>query len=163
MRCATILADMRLLLLPALMLTLVACNQDKIANLEKQNRQLEAKLESVTKAGSLDLQAKCSQQARLAFSESGLGKKAMAGYVNHYNPKLNICFVVFSSTETAGKDLTTYRVLYDAFEGKQYAEYFGGITRDAKPNVCTVKLQSGEDKDCESSKEFDELLKRYME
>jgi outer membrane murein-binding lipoprotein Lpp len=167
---ATIRADMPLLtfVLVSLMLFGTACNQDKIARLEKQNQELAAKLDAIAKAANLDTQAKCAQQARIAFNESGLDKQAMRGYTNHYNQKLNSCFVRLNSLKAAGKDLATYTSVQDAFEGKSYAEYFSANIKgeppwSVKPSVCMVTMASGEDKDCESKKEFEELVKVYME
>jgi hypothetical protein len=157
--------------LAGLMLFGTACNQDRIARLEKQNQELAVKVDSVRKAGTLDLQAKCASQARVAFNESGLRKEergGLSGYTNHYNRTLNRCFVEFSDTKPEGNGLATYKSVQDAFEGKVYGEYYwsnaqGRPGMAVKPTVCTVTLLSGEDKYCESDKEFEELLKVYME
>jgi hypothetical protein len=151
-----------------LMLFGTACNQDRIARLEKQNQELAAKLEAIVKTANLDMQATCAQQARIAFNESGLDKDAMKGYTNHYNQKLNKCFVKLNSLKAAGKGLATYKAVQDAFEGKSYAEYFSANIKGepvwrVKPTVCLVTMQSGEEKYCESDKEFEELIKVYME
>jgi len=145
-----------------------ACNQDKIARLEKQNQELAAKVEAILKTANLDAQAKCAQQARIAFSESGLDKQAMRGYTNHYNQRLNKCFVKLNSLKGEGKGLATYKQVQDAFEGKSYAEYFSANIKgepvwSVKPTVCLVTMQSGEEKYCESDKEFEELVRVYME
>src|SRR5690349_24996893 len=73
----------------------------------------------------LELQAKCSAQARKAFENEGLAKNEMAGYINHYNPELKRCFVATSLTDakTNPKMIWTTRSVYDAFEGKEYATY----------------------------------------
>ena len=85
----------------------------------------------------------------------------MAGYTNHYNQKLNKCFVRLNSTKASGNVLNTYTAVLDAFEGRQYAEYFGGIGDNAKPNVCTST--SDETKYCHSLQEFEALVMAYME
>ena len=145
-----------------------ACNQDRIARLEKQNQELAARLETTAKAANLDMQAKCAQAARIAFNESGLKKEALAGYTNHYNQTLNRCFVKFSTFKAEGKGSTIYKSVLDAFEGNQYGEYYWSNSQnkpawEVKPMVCTVTLSSGEEKHCESDKEFEDLLKVYME
>ena len=160
----------RIWVLPVLLSIMPGCNADKIARLEKQNSELEAKLDSLSKAASLDVQAKCAQQARVVFNESGLSPKkdALAGYTDHYNQGLNKCFVKLNSMEATGKAAITYMLVQDAFEGKQYAEYYGSHmpgrpTDDATPNVCTITQQGGEEKECHSSKEFEESIRVYME
>ena len=160
----------RICALPVLLSIMLGCNADRIARLEKQNSELEAKLDSLSKAASLDVQAKCAQQARVVFSESGLSPKkdALAGYTDHYNQRLNKCFVKLNSMEATGKAAITYMLVQDAFEGKQYAEYYGSHmpgrpTDDATPNVCTITQQGGEEKECHSSKEFEESIRVYME
>jgi len=54
---------MRWIVFPAVIL-LPACNTDKIAQLEKQNKELVAKLDAVSKKTSMDLQERCAKQAR---------------------------------------------------------------------------------------------------
>ena len=55
-----------------------------------------------TASENLDLQAKCSRQADFTFKEGGYGKNNYATYVNHYNSKLNKCFMEISSIELTG-------------------------------------------------------------
>jgi hypothetical protein len=76
--------------------------------------------ESVPKNGSLELQGKCAEQSRKFFQEAGYTPKDLAQYEDHYNPKLNKCFVLFESTDakTTPGVIWTNRDLYDAFEGK---------------------------------------------
>ena len=50
-------------------------NLERIAQLQKQNRELTAKLESVSNAMSLGLQEKCSKQAREQFKLDGWDKE----------------------------------------------------------------------------------------
>lgn len=144
------------------------CNQDKIARLEKENKELAAKLDAAVKTANLDLQAKCAQEARLAYNESGLKKDALSSYTNHYNRTLNKCFVMFGTLKSEGNGLTVYKSIMDAFEGKGYAEYYWSNPQskpgwEVKPTVCTVTLLSGEDQNCESVEEFEQLIKVYME
>ncbi len=130
----------------------------------RQVQELNAKLESMSKTTSLDLQGKCAKQAQEAFKLNGMEKEAMASFQNHYNTKLNKCFVQFNSH----KGLMTFRTVVDAFEGKDYADYAWQADKVKKywevpPFVCRVTLLSGEEKTCRSSDEFDALVKLYME
>jgi hypothetical protein len=160
---------------PALLLFAPGCNEDKIARLEKQNQELAAKnqeltakLEATIRSANLDAQVKCAEQGRLVFNESGLKNKPLSNYTNHYNQKLNKCFVQFYSMTHEGNGPVIYKSAVDAFEGKQYAEYYWDNSRgkqayEVKPSICDVTLPSGEKKVCGSDKEFDELLKVYMD
>lgn len=145
-------------------------NSDRIAQLESQNRELTAKLEALTKSKTLDLQEQCAKQAREEFKFMKWDKEPLASYTNHYNAKLNKCFVEIQSTDakTAPPDIITNKTVSDAFEGKGYGEYIWKSDRVKKywevpPLQCKVTLPSGEDKFCHSSDEFDQLLKQYME
>jgi hypothetical protein len=143
------------------------------AALREQRRhvqELNAKLDSMSKTASLDLQEKCAKQAREAFRFHGLEKEQMADFANHYNQKLNKCFVEVRNTDAKlmPGEIWTFRIISDAFEGKVYAEYHWRTHKGKKywevpPVVCKVTLVSGEERICHSSDEFDALVKQYME
>lgn len=157
-----------LCVLVSLMLFGTGCNQDKIARLERENKELAEKLDSLAKAANLDMQAKCANQATNMFKESGLGKERISSYTNHYQPKLNKCFVKFSTLKHEGKGTSIYMSIQDAFEGKGYAEYYwinnqGQQAWQVKPFLCKVTLLSSKETNCQSQEEFDELAKVYME
>ena len=151
-----------------LMLLGTGCNQDKIARLEKENKELAVKLESVAKAANLDMQAKCAQQARVEFEV--WEKDPMADFTNHYNAKVNKCFVEITNM---GRNQKPYvpavnRIVSDAFEGKVYGEYMwmnnkGKKYWEVEPYWCKVRSLSGEETVCKSSEEFDSLIKQFME
>ncbi len=119
-------------------------------------------------AAPLEYQQKCAEQAEKAFKELGYKPKDMAGYENHYNAKLNKCFIMTQSTSTNFKPtIWTYKSLFDAFEGKSYGEYSWHTVKDKKfwevpPFQCKVLLASGEEHICKSDDEFQELSKFYM-
>src|ERR1700722_6529149 len=46
----------------------------------------------------LEYQEKCAEQARRAFHDLGYKSQGPAGYENHYNAKLNKCFVLVENT-----------------------------------------------------------------
>ena len=148
----------------------VGCNADRLAKLEAQNEELKAQLKQQQTAANLDLQGKCAKQAGEAFKVQGYEKEQYANYTNHYNAKLNKCFIKIESmdTKTAKGTFFTNKVVMDAFEGKGYAEYMWMSDKvkkywDVPPKLCKVTVPSGEEKVCKSSEEFDELLKPYME
>ena len=117
----------------------------------------------------LGYQEKYAEQARKAFNDLGYKPNDMAGYENHYNTKLNKCFVFVQNTDaTHQPTIWTYKTLFDAYDGKTYAVYSWHTVKDKKysevpPFTCKVVLPSGDDKLCESDSEFDELIKTYME
>jgi hypothetical protein len=156
------MASLRLLLV-ALALVASGCSTDRLARLEKENRDLSAKLEAVTKAANLDLQEKCANQASYAFRELGWKKEPFAAYANHYHPKLNRCFIEIYSTKAPSVSMS----VSDAFEGKVYAEYFwinahGKKYWEVRPDTCKVTLLSGDEQTCNSQEEFEQLIKVYM-
>jgi hypothetical protein len=59
----------------------------------------------------------CAKQAKIAFQEwnnnvSGL-KPVSSGYENHYNTKLNKCFITMGSIDQMGKEFPTTATLMD--------------------------------------------------
>jgi hypothetical protein len=98
----------------------------------------------------------------------GWKKEPFAGYSNHYHQKLNKCFITVSNTAMIGSMPSVRISVQDAYEGKVYATYFwlnrhGQKYWEVKPDTCEVTLLSGEDKTCESQKEFEQLIKIYMD
>ena len=94
----------------------------------------------------------------------------MTGFTNHYNEKLNRCFMLVEETDVKSDPGTiwTNKTLLDAFEGKELATYSWHSDKVKKywqvpPFQCEVTLPSGEKKICNSGAEFDELIKVYME
>ncbi len=107
----------------------------------------------------LNLQEKCAKQAEKAYNNSGFktGGNEISGFINHYNPKLNKCFVLMSNNSYDSGDGSIYTSLYDAYEGKLYAEYFRKLST-VKPFVCTML-----DKFCHGDEEFNTFVNIYME
>ena len=79
---------------------LCGCNDTKIFQLEKQNKELTAKLDAVTKQSSLDLQEKCAKQARAEYNAQGMEKEQIAGFANHYNSTVDKCFMEITVTKS---------------------------------------------------------------
>ena len=161
------------MLVPLLLIFLVGCNTDRIDALEKQNKDLAAKLEAQTNTASLASQKECATQAESAFASGGWGKEKMASFTNHYNSKMNKCFVEVQNTDAKGatKDgagILVSREVFDAFEGKEFGNYAWSSRAGKKywevaPFMCYVLSSSGEKVTCHSSDEFDALVKIYME
>jgi hypothetical protein len=133
-------------------------------------QQLNAKFEAMSKNATLDFQEKCAKQAREEFKLYGWDKHEMADVSNHYNAKLNKCFMQIQDTDakTVRGTIVTSKTISDAFEGKVYANYIWSTQKNKKywevpPLQCKVTLLSGEEKVCHSSDEFDGLAKQFME
>jgi len=141
-----------------------------IASQDKQIRELSEK----AKTSGLELQEKCAKRAALVFEERGWAKKPNASYENHYNEERGKCFILIADKDaesTTGMTATVtwiYRQLFDAFEGKQYADYSrhseeGKGYSTAAVDTCEVIAWSGEKKTCKSLEEFEGLVKIYMQ
>jgi hypothetical protein len=142
---------------------------NNILDLQREIRDLNARLAERSKAD--EAQAKCAEQARKVFDNSGYSKSEIAAYENHYTTKLGKCAmrVLHTDAHTArGKVIWTYLNVLDAFEGKQYGTYAWHTETNKKylvvpPFTCEVTLPTGEQKTCYSMDEFEELVKVYME
>lgn len=156
---------MRLLLL-ASALYLLACDADKIAQLEKENKELQAKLGSLSQRSLLDLQEKCATQARIEYNYEGWSKKPLVSYFNHYNRELNKCFIAVYANGDKLIRGELYIGIYvsDAFEGKNFGEFYGVVGKpERSPVSCMTLSPTGEETFCHSKDEFDVAIKRFME
>ena len=75
---------------------------------------------------------------------------------------------MIANTTATEKSVSVNKSLEDAFEGKEYAEFMwinnsGKKYWEVSPSICKVTLPSGQEQICNSSDEFDELIKPYME
>ena len=65
---------------------------------QRQIHALNTKIEEKTKTASLELQDKCSKQAREEYAENGWKKEPIASFTNHFHAKMNKCFMLIEST-----------------------------------------------------------------
>jgi hypothetical protein len=135
---------------------------------QQQSRlqELNAKLHATTEIASIELQGKCAKQA-----QEFLSKFITFDLVEtraHFNEGSNTCFVETRTVKFDFGKRNESGVLQDAVEGKDYGSYIFVSERNnpdlaVAPVVCKVMLPSGEKKTCHSIKEFDALVKPYME
>jgi hypothetical protein len=116
-----------------------------------------------------ELQERCGKRADEIFKRehgsSGVTNtkdgQAMAGYRNHYNKKLNKCFLLLTYRDIPYKNkkdaASTLMTLHDINENKEYGSYFKSDNNNL-PIDCMV---SG--KVCRSEREWDSLIRPYME
>ncbi len=131
----------------------------------------------------VDLQTKCASSAKTFFEYyiPDPQERQNDEYSNHFNTKLNKCFVLVKKPTlpyaTSGGNLYE-KDLYDAIEKKQYGRYewqskSSVFSRDGFLAACAMfpegdsnnfKLCSPQNKDFDSSEmEFDNFVKGYME
>jgi hypothetical protein len=114
-----------------------------------------------------ELQEQCKKNAAALFKkEYGKGYEQirdgsyMSNYTNHYNVKLNKCFVLVKITyvpNSKKEDALIMKDLSDTNENKQYGS-FGRFRRESIPISCSV-----ENRICKSEAEWDSLVKYFME
>lgn len=107
-----------------------------------------------------ELSKECGQNAFI-FSQRVRLCDGKVTYNNHYNLKLNKCFIYMSSSCEGNKsknDQFYSESLIDVNENKDYGTYIGtGKIIDDKPAMCNV---SG--KPCKSLLEFQNLIQPFM-
>jgi hypothetical protein len=133
--------------------------------IRSQERQIAA-LTATPKAEAypLEFQERCAEQARKSFKELGYKTTDMASYESHYNARIKKCFIQVAYSDANAQS----RNVSDAYEGKSYAEYMFISDKvkkywEVKPFICRATLLTGESQQCQSTDEFDELIKVYME
>lgn len=108
-----------------------------------------------------ELEEKCGKIAAEAFKKeygNGVwtdneGHHCISNYTNHYNGKLNKCFLVLSST-CPSKPTYHEKLLYDINENKEY----GTLIQLGKTTMeCDVRNIK-----CDSEKQWDDFIKSYM-
>jgi hypothetical protein len=138
--------------------------QNQLIDLEKRVAE-----NSVPKTAPLEYQEKCAERASKAFREMGYTPKDIAGYENHYNAKMNKCFLLVENTDAKHPPtIWTFKNLSDAYEGKSYGEYSWHTVKDKKywevpPFSCKVVLPSDGKQICKSDEEFKDMIKVYMQ
>lgn len=154
------------------LLLLAECNSDRIAALEEQNKEVtKHNQELIAKLASanLDLQERCSVQARVHFNN--YKSLPLSSYTNHYNASLNKCFMMLHWVDyrfKPQKTVTLSLIIIDAYEGKDYGGYMATTPTEAKgetdaPTRCEAIDPSGLSIKCKSKSEFDRMAKRFME
>jgi hypothetical protein len=120
----------------------------------------------------LSLQRTCADQADKFFKVEKEDKaNALTGYIDHYNSKLQKCFIRYSSTDYSNVSskgfVATYENLQDAFEGVEYGSFFQrqdtkDTPRPAPTIICTLTPPIGASQACSSKTEWDDMIDPYM-
>ena len=146
------------------------CLTSEVAN----NGQLRGQLVDKSKLESLQMQGKCAEQAKKVFHALGYKDAQQNGnadtYQSHYNTKFGKCFLAIESMNVTTNPGTQFinRVLLDAFEQREYAEYTWMSRKDKKfwevpPTICKLIASSTSEKICKSEDEYKAFVASYIE
>lgn len=152
---------------------LAGCDADRIAKLERENADLKTKVEKQDAAIKYDLRARCSKDARTWFNQNWSRDKdtAFLDFTNHYNTKLNKCFVFVewhynSPWVTPGEYLWMKVInLNDVYENSKYAQFSENHYTHTKPQFSTQEEVITCDvagTKCKTNTEFNDLVRSYM-
>lgn len=112
--------------------------------------------EKTTTNDDLDHQADCAKQAHANFINGKYDKNESASYTNHFNTKLQKCFILLTLPDYAKGDFL--ETLEDANENVVYVDFWQDINTDAMlSNDCT-------DSPCKLTKDnsAEALIQSYM-
>jgi len=152
-----------------LFLLLTGCGvSDRLARVEKENKELKEEVSKRSTISDYDLQAKCAKDARAWFEESWQRDSGtiLLDYTNHYNKAMNKCFILveFHFNTAPSGSWTNSMTISDVYENLKYGTYMethrirlkDGETSD-QLHLCKVM-----DKECKSIQEFNTLVGPYM-
>lgn len=157
----TLLFCVLLVFITTSFVSLVGCNNQTPTKEQKSIHQITIKEE-------YELQDKCGRRCEEIFKkEYGKGGitsdesgQMMSGYQNHYNKKLNKCFMNIMTTsypKDKTRDVLIMKNIWDVNENREYGSFIR-LRKSPTPNDCKVL-----DKICKSEEEWDTLVKPYME
>ena len=117
-----------------------------------------------TSARNFEMQQKCAVEASKFFKQYAGEETALNGYSNHYNIKLNKCFILTNITfkVPGGSDYITGSSLKDVLENKDFGEY--ASQTQLGQGTCLI-YEFGKENiqtQCKSKEEFDNLVEQYM-
>ena len=157
-------------ILLAIIVVLAWLFTSELATNKQQHTQLSTQLADKTKLENLQLQEKCTQQAEKMFHTLGYKVNQpnadVDTYQSHYNQKLEKCFMTIESSS-----LTTgfiNKVMLDAFEQREYAEYTWMPQGDKKywevpPKICKLIVSTKNEQTCKSDDEYKAFIATYIE
>ena len=117
-----------------------------------------------------ELQERCGKWCEEYFNKEygngiingGDGERLISNYTNHYNKKINKCFILITSTEFIRNmenkiESIRMKTLFDLNKNKEYGSLVQ-FENNNKPINCRIL-----EKYCNSEKEWDLLVKPYRE
>jgi hypothetical protein len=144
---------------------LVACKHSE--PLAEQSEKPEQQVSSSPQRPFLADQKMCDEQAAKRFHEYTERDETLATYTSHYDPSLKICYVRVNHVTTVNKAPLTSSTIFDAFEGRVYADYRwynpqGKQFYEVAPSSCEIDLPGKPQITCKSAEEFKNLAEQYF-
>src|SRR5581483_7390055 len=78
---------------------------------------------SKPRRATLQQQKMCDEQAKKKFHEDNPHPNETTGYTSHYDPQVNVCYILVHYVEASKNGVSVSDDVYDAFEGREYAAY----------------------------------------
>ena len=159
------------LVICATCLVLSGCDSDRIARLEKQNQELQDQLKKQQTSANLELQSKCSHDAKTWFNENWNRRDkdtTLLDFTNHYNKEMNKCFIVVEYHYSIGDGRGSWMndmTMWDVYENARYAQFSEShiMAKDflkVSDDVISCDPPSGNK--CKSIQEFNNAISSYM-
>jgi len=107
-------------------------------------------------------QKMCAEQARKIFHEDNPTKPEHAvtwQYTSHYEARTNVCYIMTWIVTLDQKSTVISHVVYDAFEGREYAS-FTQIGKDVME--CSVSPPGEDSIDCKTNDDFQRLVDKHF-
>jgi hypothetical protein len=159
------------ILLVAILSFGMACKQERLDQLEKQNKELRAELDKQKQIVDLDTQGKCANAAKQFFHEEYPPDRSTILLVHnsHYSKVLGKCFVLIEwhYNDIPNKTGSWYNLvkLVDAYERNEYGKFslYTDITLEPHPKSeetvyeCRVNGTT-----CNSLAQFNQLSNQFM-
>ena len=119
---------MRVAGIAVLLLIMVGCDSsDRVAKLEKKNKELQTAQSERDRVANYDLQSKCAKDAKQWFGENWPSDKTtvLLTYTDHYSKSFNKCFTFVEYHYSAGRnmDWINHMTIYDIYENSEEAGF----------------------------------------
>jgi len=112
----------------------------------------------------------CAAQAKKFYDEtdnSNTKNTTKNEYFSHYDDAAKVCYIRIDVAIYENKRATMSSYVFDAFEGRTYAEYVwleepGKFFWDVKPVQCDIKPIGSPKQVCSSTEEFEALVDKFF-
>ena len=135
------------------------------AQLRSQIVELTVKLNDKLKFELLERQRACSSQADKLLRQLGFDMAtAMVVSQNHFNSKIDKCFLSVSNTVIGEGRARKFRFLIDAYEQRGYADFgIDIVVGEKRAPSCLLTPPGEHSRNCASEDEYQAFVARYME
>ena len=148
---------------------LVACNKPQPVQVKQTPAETVPAQDdpSQPRLATLAQQKMCAEQSEKQFNSTGASKSSAADFTSHYDARANVCYIMVHDAGVSYGNPTVSDVVYDAYEGRVYANYMWINSQKKKywevgPMECDVKPRGQPEITCKSSNEFEELIDKYF-